>query len=169
MFPFNEPVLVPPETKRVSVSTEPGISQFLFSGIIKAPPRDRLQDLFFQAIALRRVQALLLVRHAISNEPRPSTGSFYYSVDTWPAITSAPFRSHGSLRDGGTCKGFSFFASNPQSLSPILACRFIEIEMLLYFYLPPYRRFSWNYLRYGGKIESCCMRVIVKLNYQSEI
>lgn len=41
--------------------------------------------------------ALLLVNHAISDEPRPSSGTFYYSVDTWPAITSAPFHTHSRL------------------------------------------------------------------------
>lgn len=42
--------------------------------------------------------ALLLVRHAISDEPRPSSGTFYYySVDTWPAITSAPFHTQSRL------------------------------------------------------------------------
>lgn len=83
--------------------------------------------------------ALLLVRHAISDEPRPSSGTFYYySVDTWPAITSAPFHTQSRLTwlvDGEGDLG-RWFAG----LTTIFLNRFNETEIsfiyLRRFHLP---------------------------------
>lgn len=91
-----------PFYRKRNVFLRSGISQFSLFEDHKGPLRPAAR--FF--LSSRRVEALLLVRHAISDEPRPSSGTFYYSVDTWPAITSAPFHthtrrhSHGWLRDG---------------------------------------------------------------------
>lgn len=84
-----------PFYRKRNVFLRSGISQFSLFEDHKGPLRPAAR--FF--LSSRRVEALLLVRHAISDEPRPSSGTFYYSVDTWPAITSAPFHTH-TLRDG---------------------------------------------------------------------
>lgn len=79
-----------PFYRKRNVFLRSGISQFSLFEDHKGPLRPAAR--FF--LSSRRVEALLLVRHAISDEPRPSSGTFYYSVDTWPAITSAPFHTH---------------------------------------------------------------------------
>lgn len=82
-----------PFYRKRNVFLRSGISQFSLFEDHKGPLRPAAR--FF--LSSRRVEALLLVRHAISDEPRPSSGTFYYSVDTWPAITSAPFHTQSRL------------------------------------------------------------------------
>lgn len=84
-----------PFYRKRNVFLRSGISQFSLFEDHKGPLRPAAR--FF--LSSRRVEALLLVRHAISDEPRPSSGTFYYSVDTWPAITSAPFHTHTVTAD----------------------------------------------------------------------
>lgn len=100
-----------PFYRKRNVFLRSGISQFSLFEDHKGPLRPAAR--FF--LSSRRVEALLLVRHAISDEPRPSSGTFYYSVDTWPAITSAPFHTHTHVDtvtvDFVTGKGSRSFAA----------------------------------------------------------
>lgn len=105
-------------------------SQFLFSRIIKVRREPAAFVPLSSSVSLHSSRRGIITHEprAISLEPpRPSSGTFYYAVGTWPAITFAPFRGPW-LRDEGRDQD-SLCSRATRTQLPTSLYRFIKIEI----------------------------------------